>query len=174
MQVERIAVARVKGPHGLKGEVKVISLTDFPSRFKPGLELFISPPLSWTDKLVIEKARQEARGLVLKFKSIDNRELAEDLKGRLLDIPVDEAESLPEGSYWQFQIVGLEVYDTKDVYLGKVCDILQTGANDVYIVKSSESAKEILIPAIKKVVKSVDLERGVLIVDPLPGLIEES
>lgn len=175
MQAEPIAVGRIKGPHGIKGEVKILSLTDFPSRFKPGLVLYISPPLGQLQWLTIESIKPKAKDIIIKFENIDTREQAESLKGRLIEVSVDELEDLPEGEYWQFQIIGLEVYTIDKVYLGRISDILQTGANDVYVVKPAESEKEqILIPAVKQVVKKVDLEKGVLIVEPMPGLLEES
>lgn len=172
LQVERIAVGKIKSPHGTKGEVKITSLTDFPSRFKSGLVLYISPPLLQIEQLVVEHANAKAKEIILKFKNIDNREQAETLKGCTLQVPLDEAEALSEGSYWQFQIVGSKVFTTDNVYLGKVTDILQTGANDVYVVKLSGSKKDRLIPAIKEVIKVVDIEKGMMVIEVLPGLIE--
>ncbi len=175
MQAEHIAVGRIKGPHGIKGEVKILSLTDFPSRFRPGLVLFISPPLGQIQRLTIESMKPKAKDLIIKFEDIDTREQAESLRGRSLEVSVDELENLPEGEYWQFQIVGLEVYTTDNLYLGRVSDILQTGANDVYVVESAEPEREqVLIPAIKQVVKRVDLKKGILIIEPMPGLLKES
>ncbi len=90
-----------------------------------------------------------------------------------MEVPAAETVPLDKGTYWQFQIIGLRVFTTEDVYLGKVEEILQTGANDVYVVKTEKSSREILIPAIKDVVKKVDLENEVLIISPLPGLLDE-
>jgi 16S rRNA processing protein RimM len=175
LQVERIAVGKIKSPHGTKGEVKIISLTDFPSRFKPGLALYISPPLLQIQQLVIENVKFKAKEIILKFMNIDNREQAEDLKGRTLQVSLDEVESLPEGSYWQFQILGLKVFTTNNAYLGRISEILQTDANDVYVVESPKFNKgKILIPAIKQVVKQVDLEKGIMVIEPMPGLLEGS
>lgn len=170
--MKRIAVGKIKSAHGIKGEVKIISLTDFPSRFIPGLTLFISPPLPQIDKLVVEQANLQAKEIILKFEGIDSREQAESLAGCALEVSLGELVDLPAGAYWQFQVIGLKVFTANDDYLGQVSEILQTGANDVYVIKSSPSDKGILIPAVKEVVKLVDTEKGVMVVEPVPGLIE--
>ncbi len=173
MHVEQVAVAKIKGAHGVKGKVKIILLTDFPSRFKPGLVLRISPSLPQRTELTVEAAEFTNKEIILKFIGIDSREQAGRLKGLILEVPAAETVPLDKGTYWQFQIIGLRVFTTEDVYLGKVEEILQTGANDVYVVKTEKSSREILIPAIKDVVKKVDLENEVLIISPLPGLLDE-
>lgn len=173
MQVKQIAVGKIKSSHGIKGEVKIACLTDFPSRFQPGLVLYLEPSLSQVESLVLEYAKTSGNVMILKFENVDNRGQADELKGRTLEVLVDDIERLPEDTYWQFQIIGLDVVTSSGVHLGKVSEILKTGANDVYTVKSLQSGKEILIPAIKDVVKKVDLEKGVLIIEPLPGLIDE-
>ncbi len=173
MQVQYITVGKIRSPHGTKGDVKIIGLTDFPSRFKPGITLYISPPLPQIEQLVVESARLKAEEIILKFVSVDTRQQAENLRGRMLQIPMSEAENLAEGSYWQFQIIGLEVFTTDNVNLGRISEILRTGANDVYVIKSAKSDKDILIPAVKEVVKTVNLQKRILVIEPLPGLIEE-
>ena len=174
MRVKHLAVGRIKSVYGTEGKVKIICLTEFPARFESNLVLRVSPNLSQAKKLIVEKVEFQDKEIILKFINIDSREQAESLKGRILEIPFEEAVTLDEGSYWQFQILGLKVLTTDHVYLGKVEDILKTGANDVYVVRSPESGKEILIPAIQDVVKTVDLEKGLLVIEPLPGLIEGS
>ena len=79
---------------------------------------------------------------------------------------------LPDGSYYHFQIVGLTVFTVDGVPLGEVVDILETGSNDVYVIRDDEG-KEHLLPALKDVVKDIDLEKGLMLVQPLPGLLEE-
>jgi len=173
LQVKQIAVGKIKSSHGIKGEVKIACLTDFPSRFKAGLVLYLEPSLPQVKSLVLEYAKTSGNVMILKFENVDSREQADELKGRTLEVLLDDIECLPEGNYWQFQIIGLDVFTVSGVCLGKVIEILKTGANDVYTVKSQQSGKEVLIPAIKDVIKKVDLEKGVLVIEPLPGLIEE-
>ena len=173
MRVDRIAVGKIKGAHGVKGKVKVAILTDFPSRFKPGLVLQLSPQADDYGELVVETAEVKSREILIKFVGIETRKQAENLRGLTLEVPASEAVPLDEGRYWHFQIIGLGVYTTENVYLGKIEEILTTGANDVYVVRAEESGREILVPAIKDVVKKIDLENEVLIISPMPGLIDE-
>jgi 16S rRNA processing protein RimM len=173
LNVELVAVAKIKSAHGVRGKVRAISLTDFPSRFTPGLVVKISPKPPGLEELTVEVAELRNQEIILKFIGIDNRQQAESLKGLTLEVPASETVPLEKGTYWHFQIIGLEVFTTEKAYLGKIEDILTTGANDVYVVKSEESGREILIPAIKEVVKKVDLENEVLIVSLIPGLIDE-
>jgi len=175
LQVKRIAVGKVKSSHGVKGEVKIACLTDFPSRFQPGLVLYPEPSLPQIKSLILESVKTSGNVMILKFENVDSREKADELKGHTLEVLLDEDDikSLPEGTYWQFQIIGLDVVTSGGLRLGKVSEILKTGANDVYIVKS-DSAKEVLIPAIKDVVRKVDLKKGIIVIEPIPGLIDEN
>jgi 16S rRNA processing protein RimM len=87
-----------------------------------------------------------------------------------VQVPIEEATPLPEGSYYLFQLVGLEVITTEEEHLGTITEILETGANDVYVVRGDKK-QEILIPAVADVVKAVDLEKGQIIVELIEGLI---
>ncbi|MDI6689068.1 MAG: ribosome maturation factor RimM [Actinomycetota bacterium] len=174
MKPKFLTIAQIMHPRGTEGEVKIKSLTDFPSRFKRGLSVHITPPLLYKEQLTIENVKFEGRGITIKFKGIDNRGKAEQLKGCFLRVPLEEAESLlPKGAYWFHQIIGLEVLTEEGESLGTITEILRTEANDVYVVSpTGKGAKEILIPAIKDVVKKIDLNQGKMIIKPLPGLLE--
>ena len=106
---------------------------------------------------------------VLKLSGIDDRNESETLRGKLLEVPESELMRLPQDTYFQHQIVGLEAVTTDGRKLGTIAEILQTGSNDVYVVKGE---REHLIPAIGDVVKEVDLEAGRLVVDAIPGLLD--
>jgi 16S rRNA processing protein RimM len=164
-----ITVGKVKSPHGVYGEIKIVCLTDYPSRFQPGLQVLLSPPLEHSDRLTIEKVRWHRRSLLIKFKEISSRSEAEELKGRRLVVPREEAVELPADTFWIYEIIGLEVYTTAGQVVGRVIEVLRTGSNDVYVV---EDDREYLIPATKEVVKQVDLKKGRLIIEPIPGLLE--
>lgn len=156
----------------MKGEVQINSLTDFPTRFKPGTTFVLYPPLPHVRWLTIEDAKFRGDKINLKFKEINDRGDAEKLRGHLLEIPIEKAEPLPRGSYWFHQIIGLEVVTTKGKSLGRVVEILRTGANDVYVVRPLGRGKEILIPAIKEVVEEIDLRTGRIMIKVIPGLME--
>jgi 16S rRNA processing protein RimM len=116
----------------------------------------------------VERQRVSAGRVVLKLAGIDNREAAEVLRGALISVPAEQAVALPAGTYYWHQIIGLRVVDLEDRPLGQIADILATGGNDVYVVRSN--GRELLLPAIRDVVKEIDLDGGVVRVDLLPGL----
>jgi 16S rRNA processing protein RimM len=166
-----MAVGLITGAHGLRGEVKVELHTDFPERFAPDVEMYLGEDL---ELLTIRGSRPHQGQLLLQFDGIDDRDAADDLRGLWLFIPDEQAVTLEEDTYFVHDIIGLSVQTTSGQLLGTVAEVLFTGANEVYVVAPPDQPrKEILIPAIADVIKTVDLEQGILIVDPLPGLLEE-
>jgi 16S rRNA processing protein RimM len=161
---ESLIVGRILAPWGIRGEVKVEVLTDFPERFAPRKVVHLN-----TRPLEIESCRPHKQHLVVKLATIDSVEDAEKLRGQALTIPNSELSRLPEGQYYTFQIIGLDVLTTEGQYLGQVTDIMATASNDVYIVEGKLG--EILIPAIEDVVKSIDLEKGKIIIEAIEGLL---
>lgn len=106
--------------------------------------------------------------MVLKLRGVENIDLAEQLRGMLVEVPEEESVDLPSGHYFWHQIIGLRVVTLEGEELGTVDDILETGSNDVYVVHNG--GEELLIPAIKDVVRSIDLEGGVMTVQLLPWM----
>ena len=161
---ESLIVGRILAPWGIRGEVKVEVLTDFPERFAPGKAVYLD-----TGPLEIERCRYYKHHLILKLVTVDSIEAAEKLRGQALTIPSSELHLLPEGQYYTFQLIGLKVVTTEGQTLGHVTDIMSTGSNDVYIVAGKRG--EILIPAIEDVVKSIDLKKGKMVVEAIEGLL---
>jgi 16S rRNA processing protein RimM len=160
-----IVVGRVVAPWGVKGEVKVEVMTDFPDRFSPGEEVHIDGcPMR------IENSRWHKGRVILKLDTVDSVEAAEKIRGRWLEIPSSKLRPLPQDQYYQFQLIGLEVWTTEGQHLGRVADILPTGSNDVYLVQGELG--ELLIPAIEDVVKSIELEKGRIVVELIAGLLQ--
>lgn len=165
-------VGKVVNTHGIKGEVRVISSTDFPEkRFKKGQTLF----LTFSDKeeiipLQVSSHREHKQFHIIKFKELNSINDVERFKGGVLKVSEEDREPLPEGEYYFQDIIGCKVFTTDGAYLGQVKEILTPGANDVWVVKP-EKGKDILIPYIDDVVKNVDLERKVIKVYLIPGLI---
>jgi 16S rRNA processing protein RimM len=147
-----ITIGKIVAPHGVRGDVRVIPLTDFPQRFN-GLKKVL---LEDGKALTVEESRPNKQQFLLKFRGYDDRDKVEPLRGKLLKVTREELTELPEGHYYTFDIIGLDVFDESGVFIGVVKDILATGANDVYIAEK-ENAQPILIPAIKDVVKAIDL-----------------
>ena len=162
---ESLIVGRILAPWGIGGEVKVEVLTDFPERFAPQKVVHLN-----ARPLEIESCRPHKQHLVVKLATIDSVEDAEKLRGQDLTIPSSELYPLPEGQYYTFQLIGLDVLTTEGQYLGQVTDIMATAGNDVYIVEGEGG--EILIPAIEDVVKSIDLEEGKMVIEAIEGLLD--
>lgn len=163
---ERISIGKILAPHGVKGEVKVMSLTDFPNRFEKMKRVWVDTRASFLD---IESIRFQNEIILIKFAGINNRDEGETLKGGLLQISREEVVPLPPGRYYHFQIVGLNVFDSHGEKIGRVKEILETGANDIYVVKRDEG-KDLLVPALKKIVREIDIATGRMVVDLPPGL----
>jgi len=153
----------VRGAHGVRGELKIEPLTDAPGRFTPGATVHAAGA-----PRTMRSARLHGGILLLQLEGIDTRERAEELRGALLEVPEVELPQLERGSYYRHEIVGLQVFDRQGQPLGRVVQVLETGANDVYVTRSDEG--ELLIPAIDSVVKDVDVAAGRMTVELLPGL----
>ncbi len=167
VEPEFLVVGLVLAPWGIKGEIKVEVMTDFPQRFAARNQVYIDGR-----PMTIERGRRHSGKVVLKLASVDTVEAAEKLRGRYLEVPSSDAFALPEGQYYRFQIIGLEAWTTEGEFWGEIADILPTGGNDVYLVRGERG--EFLIPAIEDVVKSVDLEKGRIIIEAIEGLLQSS
>ncbi len=152
--------------HGIRGELKCRVVTDFPKRrFRRGTSVYIRG-----DAHVIEAARIQGQTVLLKLEDVADRSQAETLRGADLEVRTEDALSLPRGQFYWHQVIGLSVkHATTLEDLGTVSDIIETGANDVYVVNGPYG--EVLVPAIKDVVKRIAPDEGVMLVEPLPGLL---
>ena len=159
MKDNLIAVARISSAHGVRGEVKLLPLTDFPHRFAETESLLLADGT----RMVLESARLQRDTVLAKFKGMDTPEAWIPYRRQELFITEDALMPLPDGQYYIHQIIGLEVVDESGAVQGTVGDVLQTGSNDVYVVKTSDG-KEILLPAIDTVVKRIDVPAGRMVV----------
>jgi 16S rRNA processing protein RimM len=159
-------VAQVVGAHGIAGELRCRIITDFPTkRFRRGTTVLIGGV-----EHVIQAARIQGPIVLLKLEDIPDRTVAEALRGADVEVPTLNAVVLPKGQFYWHQVIGLRVEDaTTQELLGQVADILETGANDVYVVRGERG--EILVPAIKDVVKEIDPAAGRMLIRPLPGML---
>ena len=171
MAREMISVGEICGTRGLKGELKVIPLTDFPERFQGMKEIWVECG-SHSGYYRIESCRPYKQMLLFKLAGIDTVEAATRMVKGLLQVSEEELYPLPEDTYYVFDLLGMDVEDLEKGYLGKVTEVLTTGANDVYVVKG-EKYGEVLIPAIKEMVIDIDLTNRRMRVKLLPGLINE-
>jgi len=170
MMREYFEVGIISGMHGLKGEVKVYTTSQDPSRF----ETLKSVLLDLGEEklpLEIESVRYAKNSPLLKFKGRDRIEDVEKWKGRSLCIKREDALPLGENEYYVGDLIGCRVLLEDGSEFGTLADVTQTGANDVYIVKRS-SGKEVLIPAIDSCILRVDTEKGEIMIHLLEGLID--
>lgn len=170
MTEQYITIGEIVNTQGIKGEVRVLPLTDFPERFNQMDEVIIDTNGNHT-VYQIDSVRYHKKFVIIKFKQLSNMNEAEKLKGSLLKITRDQLMPLVEGHYYIFEIIGLDVFDEAGTKLGKVKQVLQTGANDVYVIKASQG-KDILIPALKTVVKEINTEANRMVVELPEGLLD--
>ena len=169
IETEWAAIGKVVALFGIRGELKVLLLTDIPDRFAGLSSVYAGP--DHTRHLIQSVRPYKGEMIVLKLEGIDDADTAESLRDQNLAIPVSELAQLPPDSYYQHDILGLMVITLKGQKLGSIVDIIVTGSNDVYVIKVPDGS-QVLIPAIKDVIKQVDLIRRTMYIDPLPGLLD--
>jgi 16S rRNA processing protein RimM len=166
---EYLAVGRVVRPHGIRGAVKVESGSDLFPSISPSTTIYIGESRM---AAVVTENRPYQAGYLLFLEGFRTRNQAESLREQEIYLRFEEIDPLPEGVYYQWQVLGLEVETEEGEVLGVVDKILETGANDVYLVRRP-SGGEVLLPAIGDVILEIDLEQDRIIVKLLPGLIDE-
>ena len=150
-------VGLVTAAYGVEGAVKVLTLTDFDDRFASGAKLLLDGA-----ERVVEWSRNSGGGLVVKLRGIDNRTMAELHRGRYLEISEDAARPAGEGRFYHHQVVGLSVSSVSGVGMGRIEEVLERPANDVWV--SRHGSIEHLIPATRDAVLSVDINGGRVVV----------
>lgn len=173
MSSERdILIGKVLAPHGIGGQVKVHPYSDYPERVN-FLKSVILQVGNEQKQLTIEKASQHSRNWLIKFREVESREEAENLRDGLIFIFREERMSLPEDSYYHDQLIGLEIYSDEGRYLGVLSNVMSRGGHDQLILKlDNQTGKEIMIPAVKEFVRQVDLKAGKAIVSLPEGLLD--
>ena len=164
-----LAIGLLRRPHGVRGEIMLEIQTDYPEQFNPGATFFVGKEHI---PLTIASERKHNKGLLLSFEGINDRDEIGHFRNHHVYANIADLPPLPEGKFYDHQLLGLEVIDkeTKEI-LGELKEIIKTGANDVYLVKS-ESGREILLPAIPEVILDVELADRKMSVFLLPGLVE--
>lgn len=170
MHEDFITIGTIIKPIGLRGEVKISPLTDFPERFAELQEVIVQAKGGEKHRCRVERVRYGPPFVYITFSGFSSLESVVFLIGGSIQIPAAERVSLPEGSYYHFEIEGLAVYLEGGAFLGRVDRIFQTGSNDVYVVK--EGDREYLIPALSSVVKEISLAENRMTIRPMEGLLE--
>lgn len=170
MAEELIKIGQITSAHGVHGEVRVYPLTDFPERFATLRTVLLGPDAKPT--------RIKFRGtvknlLILQIEGVEDREQAERLRLQYLQVPKSEVHPLPEGHYYVFDLVGLDVIDPEGKPLGKLVAVENTSpAHDIYVVETG-LGKRYMVPAVRQFVREISLEKGHIVVAPIPGLLED-
>ena len=160
-----LLIGRLQKSHGIKGELAMRVDTDFPERIRTGKSVYLGEDKR---EMVVASTRWKGNLLLIRFSGITNPENASELTNLEVFKTTRNLPKLPEGKYYHHQLLGLRVWEA-DEYLGELVEIMETGANDVYVVQK-EGAKELLIPAIPNVVREIDLENGRMNVILIEGL----
>ena len=164
-----LAVGLLRRPHGVHGEILMEVYTDFPERLEDGTTVFLGAKHK---PATIRHIRHHNEGLLFSFEGVDTPESAGLLRKQLVYVKTATRPALPAGQYYHHQMIGMTVVDDSGNELGQLTEIIETGANDVYVVLSG-TGKELLLPSIKQVVLDVDVESNRMIVHLIPGLLEE-
>ncbi|MFY9214794.1 MAG: ribosome maturation factor RimM [Tissierellaceae bacterium] len=167
--MEFTIIGKITNTHGIKGEVRVYPLTDNIERF------------SDLDKVYIGEAKRQAsvktvkyhKGLaILGFEEFDNINQVLDFKDQYLYIDDEDRIVLPEDRYFIFDLIGCEVFDMANKSIGHIVDVILNMGNDVYVIKNHKGDKEYLIPAVKEFIKTIDIDKKKIVIDPIEGMIE--
>jgi len=168
-----VVVGQVRRPHGIRGEVRAEILTDYPERIAQHDYLYLAHPETPDDaeRYELESVRPHKGVLLVKLAGCDDRDTAEELRGMLVQVPLEDAVPLDEGEYYHFQLEGMDVVTETGEWLGRVGEVLRGGAHDVYLVRGPRG--EVLLPAVEDVILELDLEARKMTVHLLPGMLGE-
>ena len=165
-ELDLFTIGQIVAPHGVRGDVRIYPDTDFPKRFLKMKYGYINGK-----KYEVESARLHKRVVLMKFVGVDDRNAAELLVKKDLQVPREDLVPLQKGQHYIYDILVSAVYDLQGHELGKLTDVLRTGSNDVYVV-TADDGKETLLAAIPDVIKSIDEGEKKIVVDP-PEWVDE-
>ena len=161
-----LVVGFLRRAHGVHGEMIMDLHTDFPERLRSGRKLFVGEERK---PMTLSGTRPHAKGMLVKLKGVETPEDVVPLRNQWVYVKATDVPSLPEGKLYQHELFGFQVMDENGDSLGELVEIIETGANDVYVVRN-ESGKEILLPAIPSVILELDSDRRLMRVHLLEGL----
>ena len=163
-----VLIGLLRRAHGVSGEITVEPVSDITERFSV-LDKVLVRTTSGIEELAVERVRYRGRRVLLKLEGIDDRAAAEGLWGAEIGVKRDDVFPVPDGTFYVFDVVGCMVLGQGDRVIGVVEDVLRMPANDVFVVKTENG--EVLIPAVKAVVKSIDVTGKKIVVEEVEGLL---
>lgn len=167
--MDKIKVGKIVSAVGIKGEVKVYPYTDYPERLEELDEVYAG---EGGEVLYIDKVRYHKNMAIIKFKGTDDRNAAELLRDTFLYIDKKDLRVLDEDEYFIFDLIGLKAVDDHDNYIGKVTDVIQNTAQDIYEI-TAENGNTILVPAVYEFITDIDINNGIMRIKPIEGLLGE-
>ena len=162
-------IGQIVNTYGIKGFVKVVPFTDNMNRFEDLKAVYVETKKG-LENFEIEEVKYAKNTVLLKLKGIDDINIAEKYKNCYIKISRENAVKLPEDTYFIVDLLDIKVYTDEEIYLGNIIDVYPTGSNDIYVVKNEEG-KQMLLPAIGEVIKTVDIQNKKMVVHLLDGLI---
>lgn len=166
-----LLLGRVLRPHGVRGELRLELITAYPERISEGGRVFVgSDPQdpAAAEEHRVTRARRHQQYLILELEGVTDREAADSFRDRYVMVPLEEAIPLEVGEFYLFQALGLDVVTDEGEFLGQVSDVIETGANDVYVVHGPSG--EILLPDIEECILKVDIAANQMTVHLMEGL----
>lgn len=167
---ELVLLGKVVGTHGIKGQLRVASFSGESETFLSLDRIILKDAHGKEESFEVSAAAAHGRKILLTLKGMSSINQVEILVGRELYVQRSQLPPLAEDEFYWFDLIGLRVVTDDGMELGRLESIMETGSNDVYLVRANE--KEYLIPAIEEVVKAIDLEAGVMTISPLEGLLD--
>jgi 16S rRNA processing protein RimM len=170
-----LVLGQIMRPHGVRGELRLRVITDYPERIGQLDTVYIGPDPHDAQSAVafaVAATRRHREHLLVKLKGLDTRDEVEPYRGQWLMVRLADAVPLAEGEYYVYQVLNADVITIGGDHIGKVREVLETGANDVFVVQG-DRGEEILIPDVPHVVVDIDIANKQITVDPLPGLLPE-
>ncbi len=167
MKNETLVIGMITKAHGIRGEVKVMPLTDDLKRFKKLKSVLIDDK-----EVVVEGVKLQSTKAILKLQGFDKIEDTVVLRDKYISVKREEAVELEEGEYYVADLIGCMVFDENGIELGKIYDVISTGSNDVYWVKD-QNKKDVLIPVLKEIVVTVDINSEKIIIKPIKEWMDE-
>jgi len=162
-----LVIGRIGRPHGVRGEVRVEVVTDLPERFTWLKSVYVGA--NQPRPIAVESVRFHKSWVLLKLAGYDDRKSAATLRAKWLQVPEEEAIPLEDGEYYLFQVIGMSVYSDEDEWLGEITEVLETGANHVFVVRGERG--DVLLPDTDEVVRIIDFNNNKMVVHILPGLL---
>jgi 16S rRNA processing protein RimM len=165
-----LSIGKLHRSFGLNGEMLMEVITDFPERIKKGVIVYLGEQYL---PAKIHSCRHHAQGLLVSFEGYSTSDSIISFRNNWVFVTAEDRPKLPEGQYYHHDLIGMQVFTNEGLYLGELSEILETGANDVYII-IPETGKEILIPATADFVVKIDLEMNKITIKLMPGIISDT